>query len=142
MDVVILCGGLGKRLKSVVDDRPKPMAFVGLRPFLDILIDYIASFGTKRFILCIGHRGGSVKTYFRKRKNFQIIFSEEKNPLGTGGAIKNAKSFIETSPFLILNGDSFIKANLNNFFNFHLRKKAEISILVKKNKGVQSRSII
>lgn len=129
IDVVLLCGGKGKRLKSVVSDRPKPMAEINGRPFLDILIEYVANFGFKRFILCTGYMGNVIKRYYQNRKdNLEILFSKEEGPLDTGGAIKNAGSLIRSSPFLVMNGDSFCKINLNEFVNFHLSKNALVSI--------------
>jgi NDP-sugar pyrophosphorylase family protein len=129
IDVLILCGGLGKRLRSVVSDRPKPMAEVGNAPFLDLLINYTSSFGFKRFILCIGYKGDFIKDYYsRKSNSFEMLFSEERKLLGTAGAIKNAEKLIQSNPFLVMNGDSFCKIDLNEFFNFHNSKKAILSI--------------
>lgn len=131
IDVVILCGGLGKRLQSVVNDRPKPMADVGGRPFLDILIDYVASFGFRRFILCICYMGDFIRQHYQNRKGpLEIIFSEEKTPLGTAGAIKKAGPLIGSSPLLATNGDSFCKADLRGFLEFHLITKALSSIVL------------
>ncbi len=131
IDVVILSGGLGKRLQSVVEDRPKPMAEIGGRPFLDILIDYLAGAGFRRCILCIGYMGDFIKRYYQNRKGLlQIIFSEEKAPLGTAGAIKNAERFTSTSPFLVVNGDSYCDVDLKRFLGFHLETKALASIVL------------
>ncbi len=131
IDVVILCGGFGKRLQRVVKDIPKPMAKIKHRPFLDILIDFIASYGFKHFILCTGYKADIIEKYYRQRNsNLTIIFSREEKPLGTGGAIKNAENYIKSSPFLVVNGDSFCKINLREFVSFHLKKDALISIAV------------
>lgn len=131
-DVVILCGGLGKRLKSVISDRPKPMAEIKNRPFLDILVDYVASYGFKRFILCIGYNGNVIKKYYQSNKDnsVTILFSEESEPLGTGGAIKNAESLIKSNPFLVLNGDSFCQVDLHKFLDFHIKKRALLSMVL------------
>lgn len=135
IDVLILCGGLGKRLKSVVSDRPKPMAEIDGHPFLDILIDYVASYGFQRFILCVGYRADIIKQYYRKKsKLVTILFSEESKPLGTAGAVKNAQKIIKSNPFLVMNGDSFCKINLHQFLNFHLSKRALLSIALVKSK--------
>jgi NDP-sugar pyrophosphorylase family protein len=145
IDVVILCGGRGERLQSVVNDRPKILAEINGRPFLDILIDYVANFGFKRFILCIGYMGDAIKRHFtvdypRKsafktiRVNPRYIFSEEKKPLGTAGAIKNAQPFIKSNPFLVINGDSICQLNLNEFIDFHISKKSSFSIVLVKTK--------
>jgi NDP-sugar pyrophosphorylase family protein len=130
IDVIILCGGAGKRLKAAVDDYPKSMAKINDKPFLDILIDYVASFGFKRFILCIGYRGNVIEEYFEKNKKgtLEILFSREKEPLGTGGAIKNAESLIKSSPFLVMNGDSFCELDLPKFIRFHKEKRSLASI--------------
>ena len=86
IDVVLLCGGFGTRLKTVVHDRPKPMAEINDRPFLDILIDYVSDYGFKRFILCTGHKGDVIRKYYEAKNTQKIfLFSEEKEPLGTGG---------------------------------------------------------
>lgn len=131
IDVIILCGGLGKRLQRVVKDIPKPMAKIKQRPFLDILIGFIFSYGFKRFILCTGYKADTIERYYRQRYNNLIIeFSREEKPLGTGGAIKNAENYIKSSPFLVANGDSFCKINLKEFVDFHLKKEALISIAV------------
>ncbi|MCD6578906.1 nucleotidyltransferase family protein [bacterium] len=131
IDVVILCGGYGKRLQRVVKDIPKPMAKIKHRPFLDILIDFIASFGFKHFILCTGYKADIIEKYYRhKNSNLTIEFSKEEKPLGTGGAIKNAEKYIKSSPFLVANGDSLCKINLIEFIDFHFKRDALISIAV------------
>lgn len=136
IDVVILCGGLGKRLRPILNDRPKAMAEINNRPFLDILIDYISSFGFRRLILCIGYLGNAIKQYYQNKKtHFEIIFSEEKNSLGTAGAVKNAEPFIRSTPFLVMNGDSFCPLNVHKFLTFHIAKQSELSqVLVKMKK--------
>lgn len=129
IDVVILCGGLGTRLRRTIDDRPKVMAEINGRPFLDFLIDYISDFKFKRFILCIGYMKEFIKGYYEKKNTgFEIFFSEEKVQLGTAGAIKNAESLIKSNPFLVMNGDSFCDINLRSFLGFHISKKTSASI--------------
>ncbi|MDO8126567.1 MAG: nucleotidyltransferase family protein [Candidatus Brocadiales bacterium] len=129
IDAILLCGGLGKRLRDVVNDRPKVMAEIDGRPFLDVLIDFVASYGFRRFILCMGYMGHKIKQHYQsKTGSVDILFSEEKEPLGTGGAIKNAEPLIKSNPFLVMNGDSFCPLNLDEFINFHLTKRALLSI--------------
>jgi NDP-sugar pyrophosphorylase family protein len=131
IDVVILCGGYGKRLQDVIKDIPKPMAKIKRRPFLSILIDFIASYGFKSFILCTGYKADIIEGYYRQRSdNLTIKFSREGEPLGTGGAIKNAENYIKSNPFLVANGDSFCKINFKEFVDFHFRRDALISIAV------------
>jgi len=129
IDTVILCGGKGTRLRQAVSDRPKSMAKIDGRPFLDILIEYLKSFGLKRVILCTGYMASVIRNYYANKKYVNnILFSEEDEPLGTGGALKNAEHMITSDPFLVMNGDSYCHINLEEFFNFHLKKKALISI--------------
>lgn len=130
-DVLILCGGQGSRLKKIVYDRPKPMAEINGNPFLDILINQVASYGFNRFILCTGYKAEFIEDYYHtSEKQIEIVFSKEKTPLGTGGAIKNAESVIKTSPFLVLNGDSFCPVDLKLFVDFHKNKHAHLSVVV------------
>jgi len=132
-DVVILAGGLGKRLKSVTGDAQKVLAKIGDQPFLGILIDYIASQGASRFILCIGHGGTEVETYFKnKYRDREIIFSREDSPLGTGGAIKQGSQYVETDQFLAMNGDCFCVIDYNRFMAFHQKHKANATIAIAK----------
>lgn len=129
IDVVILCGGLGTRLRKIVHDRPKPMAEINHRPFLDILVNYSSRYGFKCFILCTGHKGNVVRKYYENKEYpLSFLFSEEKEPLGTAGAIKNAESLIQSNVFLVMNGDSFCNVNMYNFMEFHTSKEAFASI--------------
>lgn len=137
IDVFILCGGKGKRLKKISGNIPKPMIHIGKRPFLTILIDYLRRFGFKRFILGIGYKAHFIKKYYKEHKipGIEIVFSQENRPLGTGGAVKRAKRFIKSSIFLVLNGDSFSEFNAENFIKFYQQKKAKVLILLKKVKN-------
>lgn len=128
-DVVILCGGFGNRLRGIINNRPKVMAEINGRPFIDILIDYILGYKFKRFILCVGYMKEFIKEYYEKKnKSLTVLFSEEKELLGTAGAIKNAEYLIKSNPFLTLNGDSFCNIDLGSFMDFHISKEASASI--------------
>jgi len=143
IDVVILCGGLGKRLRPAVNDRPKSLAEINGVAFLDTLIQYVASFGLKRFVLCCGYMGDTIRKHYQQIPGaLEIVFSQEKEPLGTGGAIKNAQSLIQSSPFLVLNGDSFCKLNLSDFYKFHLKKKAVLSVALSKPGDDQNSGVV
>lgn len=121
LDLVILCGGLGKRFRKVSQIHPKPMAQIGGRPFLDFLLEHFLEQGIKRFILCVGYKGEYIKDYYRKSKyNKYLIFSTETTPLGTGGALKNAEKYISSDIFFVANGDSYCKIDLQKFTTFHL----------------------
>jgi D-glycero-alpha-D-manno-heptose 1-phosphate guanylyltransferase len=86
---LILAGGMGTRLGSVVKEVPKPMAEVGGRPFLEYLLDYIKCQNIKRAMLAVGFKNELIRKHFGKRFNgLDLIYSTEEEPLGTGGAIK------------------------------------------------------
>lgn len=137
MDIVILCGGQGERLRSVIGEQPKALAKIGERTFLDILIDNILQYGFKRIILSVGYLRKQIKSHFDSYKDFEIIFSEEEKPLGTGGALKKAKPIIRTNPFIVTNGDSICKVDLRNFFDFHIEKSALLSIVLVRSRITQ-----
>lgn len=131
VDIVILAGGLGKRLASVTGGQQKVMAQVGDIPFISILINYIASFGGRRFILCTGHGAEAVEKYIQSaHQNLEIIFSREDTPLGTGGAIKKASELVTSDKFLAMNGDCFCVIDYNQMIAFHDRQKANATIAV------------
>lgn len=130
-DVLILVGGQGKRLRQIVGDRPKPLADINGHPFLDILIDYVSGYGFGRIILCTGYMGSLVREHYQRvTEGIEIRFSEEAEPLGTGGAIKNARALIRSNPFLVMNGDSFCAADLATLVDFHKRVDALLSIVL------------
>lgn len=131
VDVIILCGGLGKRLKSVIGDRPKPLADINGRPFLDIIIKYMAEYGFRRFIFCVGYKGNMIRNYFKgKYASLELKYSHEDKLLGTAGGLKNAEGLISSEVFLVLNGDTFCRVDFEKFIDFHLSKKSDISIVL------------
>ncbi len=130
-DIVILAGGLGKRLSSVTGGGQKVLVEIEGKPFIEILIDYIASQGGKRFILCTGHGAQAVEDYFEaKRPDLNVVFSIEQEPLGTGGAIKQAASLVNTANFLAMNGDCFCVIDYNQLIDTHLKNYANATLAV------------
>jgi NDP-sugar pyrophosphorylase family protein len=145
IDVVVLCGGKGTRLRSVIRDRPKPMADIGGKPFLAELLDYVAKYGFHRFILCAGYKAQDIRSFFeRYGRNYEVEFSEESKPIGTGGALRNALPFIHSDMCLVLNGDSFCAVEYEKLLIFHAVKSALVTIAVSrmKNAGEYGRVII
>lgn len=133
IDVVILCGGLGQRLRSVIGENQKVMAKVNNEPFLNVLLKDLKNQGATRVILCTGYKGEAVEEYYRKNNvGLQIDFSPEDEPLGTGGAIKNARNRIKSNPFVIMNGDSFCPLEFKKLLQFAVTKKALMAIAVYK----------
>ena len=130
IDVVILAGGKGSHLQAIVRDRPKAMAEINGRPFLDILLNHFRCMGLSRFILCIGDKADFIEDYYKKKRSFDISFSRENIPLGTGGAIKNAEALIKSNPFFVVNGDSFCPVDLPQFREFHEQNRALLSMIL------------
>jgi NDP-sugar pyrophosphorylase family protein len=128
IDVVILCGGQGTRLRPVVSDRPKSLAVFGDSTFLDILIETLKKSGFRRFILCVGYMKDQIEARFKNREDVSILFSEEEEPLGTGGALKNAQSLIQSETFVVLNGDSICNIDFSEFYRFHKNKNVILSM--------------
>lgn len=135
IDVVILCGGKGKRLRSILSNKPKALADINGVPFAELLIDFLSFYGFRRFIFCIGYKGNQIKEYFKKKANIgkEIIFSTEKMPLGTAGAVKNARRLIKSNPFLVVNGDTICSLNYKKFIDLHLSRQAELSVVLNKS---------
>ncbi len=117
-EAIILAGGLGTRLQSVVSDVPKCMAPVNEVPFLEYVIQYAYQQGIRKFVLSVGYKKEVIETYIKSRNfNFEITYCIEETPLGTGGAI--AKSILQctTNNVLVLNGDTFFEYNLPQHYN-------------------------
>lgn len=143
IDVVILCGGLGKRLPQVTKDMPKSMAKIKNKPFLDFLIKQVLSYGFRRFILCTGYKSDLIEDYYRNKNNeIEMVFSREEQPLGTGGAIKNAQKNIKSDIFLVMNGDSFCNIDLRKFLHFHVEKKALASIALTSSRKINDVGLV
>ncbi len=129
IDALILCGGLGSRLHPVISDRPKGLAPVGGKPFLDILIEDLLQQGIRRIIFCVGHLKEQIIGRYKVRDDAEYLFSQEDIPLGTGGAVQNALSLVRSDPFLVMNGDSLCRIDFRKFYSFH-RAKAAIASFV------------
>jgi NDP-sugar pyrophosphorylase family protein len=135
LSVLILAGGLGSRLKKAVWDRPKPMADINGRPFLDMIIEHASGCGLGRFVLCTGHMGDLIRTYYAATGwSSRIAYSQESRLLGTAGAVKNAEPLIESDPFIVMNGDSLCPVDLHEFYRFHRERAGEISMVVTRMK--------
>lgn len=131
MDCVILVGGFGKRLATVVPDCPKPLAEINGVPFLDLLLHQLAQFiAIEKVILAIGYLGHQIiQRYQRHQFPYQIGFSIEQTPLGTGGAIQKALQQTNSSPVLVMNGDSYLQFDLESMLLNHLETNADLTLL-------------
>ncbi|EAK9927796.1 D-glycero-D-manno-heptose 1-phosphate guanosyltransferase [Campylobacter jejuni] len=113
MQTIILCGGLGTRLRSVINDIPKAMAPIKGKPFLEFIFEYLKKQNIKEIILAVSYKYEVIQEYFKDEfLGIKIKYSIEKEPLGTGGAIKQALQFIRDKAY-VLNGDTFFDIHLS-----------------------------
>jgi NDP-sugar pyrophosphorylase family protein len=132
-DCIILAGGLGTRLRDVIRDRPKALAPVNDRPFLDIILDNLSrSDVVRHVVLAVGHMAEQIVEEYGRGRNypFDIRFSIEEKLLGTGGGIKKALSLTTTDRVLVLNGDTFVEVNLDELIRFHSEIGAALTMTV------------
>lgn len=113
-EAIILCGGLGTRLRSVISDVPKPMAPINNKPFLAFVLEYLKKQNISRVVLAVSYKYEIIQEYFGNSYiGMQILYSIEKEPLGTGGAILEALNLINSDSCYVLNGDTFFDVNLD-----------------------------
>lgn len=128
---VILAGGLGTRLQSVLIDLPKPMAPIGNRPFLYYQMKWLCKFGIDRIILSVGFKYESIQSYFGDDfEGTKIEYRIEKELLGTGGACFQCLKYADED-ILLINGDTFFPIDLEKFVANHIHSKAVVSIAMK-----------
>ena len=131
-EAIILAGGFGTRLQTVVKDLPKPMAPVNGRPFLTYVLDYLIDYGYQRVVLSVGYLHEKIVDYFGKKyKTLEIDYAVEEEPLGTGGGILFAMSKCKTDNVLVLNGDTLFKADFAAFEQFHANQESLLSIVLR-----------
>ena len=133
MDALILAGGLGTRLAPVVSDRAKPVADVGGRPFLALILAHLAKLEeVRRAIVCVGHLAHSVESALGPRfGRLSIEYSRESRPLGTGGALRLAVNRMGLrGPLLALNGDTWFPIALDRLVGFHRMERAAATMAI------------
>jgi NDP-sugar pyrophosphorylase family protein len=129
-DAIILCGGLGLRLRSLTGTS-KSMASVSGRPFLELLFHQLKRHSIERVILAVGYRSEEIRSHFGDRVfGLQLAYSTELSPLGTGGALRQAADLVKTDLILTMNGDSYTDADICNLVNRHRTSQADVSVLV------------
>ena len=127
----ILVGGLGTRLRAVVSDCPKILAEVRGKPFLSYLLDQLNRHGVQKAVLCAGYQGDRVKAACGDAYgSLRLFYSQESEPLGTAGALRLALPQLDSDPVLVMNGDSYCDADLDDFFAWHAGCGAEASLIL------------
>jgi len=133
LDAVILAGGLGTRLRSVVQDRPKVLAEIAGRPFLTYLLDQLIYAGISKVVLCTGYRSNQVRDVLGDEyRGLGITYSIEAFPLGTAGALRLALPLLRADTALVINGDSYCDADFASFLHWHENRQAMVSLLLTK----------
>ncbi len=131
-EAIILAGGLGTRLRSVVSDLPKCMAPVAGKPFLYFVIEHLLNQGVNTFIFSVGYKSEMIIDYVNEQyPDLNKQFSIESEPLGTGGAVKLACSLVTEKDVLILNGDTLFKIDVEWVLNFHTSCDADCTLSLK-----------
>ena len=130
MQAILLCGGMGTRLRSVVSDRPKPMADICGKPFLQYLLEMLREKGITEVIFALGYMGEMIEEYFQDGSAFglKIAYSYEEEPLGTGGAIRNALPKILEEEVLVLNADTYFPMDYQGLLRFHQENDGDFSL--------------
>lgn len=130
MIAVILAGGQGTRLRSLVSDVPKPMAPINGRPFLEYVLENLAMQGVGKFVICLSHMRGIITDHFGDSwEGAPVSYSIEEQPLGTGGAIVQAFRQFRLEDALVLNGDTFLDADYVAFWRQFAREKLAMMLV-------------
>lgn len=131
-DVIILAGGLGTRLKSVVADVPKPMAPVAGKPFMEYILQKLPIANVNQIILSVGYKYEKIEEHYGKEYHgVPIVYSIEEEPLGTGGGIKLAMAKATSDNCLIVNGDTLFDVDFEQFWQIHNQLSNDITLALK-----------
>jgi D-glycero-alpha-D-manno-heptose 1-phosphate guanylyltransferase len=131
-ECIILAGGLGTRLRTVVADQPKVLAPVNHKPFLQYIIDHALKQGCEHIVLSTGYLHEQVEEFINEKYPAKkISFAIEKEPLGTGGGILNALHHCNTDEVLVINGDTFFNIDYHLFYHHHNHHESVFSMALK-----------
>lgn len=131
---VLLVGGMGTRLRPVVQSAPKPLAPIGSKPFLDLLVRQLRHQGVRRVVMCTGYLAEQIENVFNDGRAWDLTveYSKEASPLGTAGAVKLAQRHLRDAPeFLVMNGDSFLEVDFQKLIRFHRERGGIVTIAVR-----------
>lgn len=131
-EAIILAGGFGTRLREVVSDVPKPMAPIGHRPFLALLLDYLKGSGFDHVVLATGYMHEVVANHFGDHyEGLVLSYARETTPLGTGGAIVNALQHCTEENVTVLNGDTLFEIDYRKLEDFHASHGGPLSVVLR-----------
>lgn len=134
MQAVLLTGGLGTRLRSVINDRPKPLAPVAGRPFLEYVVRELAASGIRELVFAVGYRGEMIQEAFGdgSRLGVRISYAFEETLLGTGGAVRNAAPFLTDPYFFVLNGDTFYRMDYGALLRLRGERELDLALVLRR----------
>jgi D-glycero-alpha-D-manno-heptose 1-phosphate guanylyltransferase len=129
MQAIILAGGMGTRLNKVVPNLPKPMAPVGQRPFLEIVLESLAKTGFEKVILSVGFMADKIMNHFGSNCfGIDLVYAVEDSPLGTGGGVRLAIEQVTDDHVYIFNGDTYLNLEVSLVEQLWRRRKRSIII--------------
>ncbi len=139
MQAILLAGGLGTRLRSVVNDRPKPMALVDGKPFMAYVVQELSRYKITDIIFAVGYKGSLVEEYFQDGSSFRLPggghltakYAYEEELLGTAGAIKNAGRLVTEDTFFVLNADTFYRLDYGRLERLMTERKLEMALVLR-----------
>ncbi|MES2516173.1 MAG: nucleotidyltransferase family protein [Bacteroidota bacterium] len=132
-EAIILAGGFGTRLQSVVADVPKPMAPVNNEPFLNYIFDYLKYYHIEKVVLSTGYLANKISEYYKDEfHGIKILYTKEQTPLGTGGGIRLAMTKCTMDDVLVLNGDSFFDVDIEDHYKNHMAGKSDCTLALRK----------
>lgn len=134
MEVIILAGGLGTRLRSVVNEVPKCMAPIAGKPFLWYILKYLTKYNVSKVVLSVGYLREVIFQWIDKVKDefpFNFDYAIEEKPLGTGGGIRLALEKVKNDDVIVLNGDTFFDVDFDNLLGCHKNGEKSITLALK-----------
>lgn len=133
MQAILLAGGLGTRLREVVVDRPKPMALIKGKPFIEYVIHELMAYGITDIVFAIGYKGAVIEEYFGDGSEFGITvhYAYEEELLGTAGAIKHAGAYVTEDEFLVLNADTFYQIDYVQLFRLKKERSMDMALVLR-----------
>lgn len=142
MQVIIVAGGKGKRIESIIPDTPKLLLPLNKKLLIDYLMGYLKNYGCKDIIISTGHLSDKIKNHLEKNNyGVRVNISQENEPLGTAGALSLIKNHINET-FIILFGDIFTTVNLLKLSKFHLQNHSDCTIVVRKTEHPEDSNLV
>ncbi|MBQ9586385.1 MAG: nucleotidyltransferase family protein [Bacteroidaceae bacterium] len=132
MEAIILAGGFGTRLRSVVSDVPKPMAPIAGRPFLELLLDHLTPYGFNHIVLSTGYMHEKIEAHFgNSYHGVDISYAIEDTPLGTGGGMRNAIRYCNDDDVVVVNGDTLFKIDYDDLARFFHSRPTRLAVVLR-----------